>query len=247
MSDKFQTYQGALDDSGLMQLDQLQFDETFIAVIQRVYLWMTLGLLITSGAAYLTASTVLSQIIFSTPYLYLGLMMGELILVIVLSAAINRLNPAVATMMFFIYAVLNGMTLSAIFLVYELGSIFIAFLITACLFGSMTIIGYSTKKNLNNWGGYLFMALIGMVITSVVNIFIGSGPLDWIISFVMVFIFLGLTIYDTQRIKKMIAFSPQQGETAIISRVGLMGALSLYLDFINLFLQILRLFGRRRR
>lgn len=247
MNDRFQTIPGDLAQPGLMQLDQLAFDDTLRMVLRRVYLWMALGLLLTAGTAYLSNVTVVSQILFTTPFLFPGLLIAELILVITLSAALNKLTPLSAGALFFAYAALNGVTLSAIFLAYEIGSVFMAFAITSSLFGAMTLIGYSTKKNLNNWGGYLFMGLFGMLVVSIVTMFIGNGMLDWLVSIVMVFIFLGLTIYDTQRIKHMVSYAMQSGDEDLVSKIGIRGALSLYLNFINLFLRILRLFGGRRR
>ncbi len=248
MSDDFETYQGDLGSQpGLMQLDDLHVDEVLSAVLRRVYLWMMLGLMVTTGAALMTVFTPLSSLIFSNIYIFYGLMLAELAMVIILSAAIQKLHPAVAGMLFFAYAGLNGVTLSAIFLVYELGSIALAFFVAACLFGAMSLIGYSTKKNLHNWGGYLLMGLIGLIISSTVNLFVGSSMMNWVISFIGVFLFLGLTVYDTQRIKKMTIQSLQMGDEAVAAKMGILGALQLYLDFINIFLYLLRLFGRRRR
>ena len=235
MSNQYDPITGELQEPhSLVELSDLQIDEVFKTVMRRVYLWMALGLLLTTGAALATVMTPLGNLVFSSIYVFYGLMFGELVLVMVLSAGIQKLHPALAGVLFFTYAALNGVTLSAIFLVYQLGSIGMAFFVAACLFGAMSLIGYSTKKDLTSWSGFLMMGLIGLVIAMVVNIFLASSGLDWVISIVGVLLFLGLTIFDTQRIKRMTVQS-------------MLGALKLYLDFINIFLYLLRFFGRRRR
>jgi FtsH-binding integral membrane protein len=234
-------------DQSLTALDDLTFDAVFKTVLQRVYLWMMLGLLITAGAALVTVMTPFGGLVFSNPSILIGLLVVEIALVVVLNAAINKLNPAVAGVLFFAYAALNGMTLSSIFWAYDLGSVGIAFFVAAALFGAMSLIGYSTKKDLSRWRGFLLMGLIGLVISSLANLFFASSGLDWLISTVGVVLFLGLTIYDTQRIKRMTAQSLQVGDTAVVAKVGILGALRLYLDFVNLFLYLLRFMGRRRR
>ena len=231
----------------LAELDDLVVDDVFKAVLRRVYLWMALGLLVTTGTAFATAFTPLGAWVFSNIYVFFGLFIGELILVGVLSAGIQKLHPSVAGAMFFVYAAINGMTLSTIFLVYELGSIGMAFLIAACMFGAMSLIGYSTKKDLSQWRSFLMMGLIGLIVVSVVNMFLGSAGMDWVISLVGVMLFLGLTVYDTQKIKQMTVMSLQTGDEAVASKMGILGALRLYLDFVNIFLYLLRFFGRRRR
>jgi hypothetical protein len=248
MSDEFETYQGAMGQQDrLTDLSDLQFDQVFAAVLRRVYVWMMLGLMVTTGAAVMTAFTPIGSLVFSNTYIFYGVMIAELAMVLILSAAVNKLHPAVAGMLFFAYAGLNGVTLSVLFLVYELGSVAVAFFVSACLFGAMSLIGYSTKKNLNSWGGYLLTGLIGLVIASTVNIFLGSTAANWAISIIGIILFLGLTAYDTQRIKKMTIQSLRMGDEAVAAKMGILGALRLYLDFINIFLYVLRLFGRRRR
>ncbi len=234
-------------DHRLMELDDFQVDAVFKAVLRRVYLWMALGLLVTAGAALATLTTPLGTWIFSNTFVFYGFMIGELVLVMALSAGIRKLHPSLAGVMFFAYAGLNGITLSIIFAIYELGSIGLAFFVTAALFGAMSIIGYSTKKDLSQWRSYLMMGLIGLLIASVANIFFASSGMDWLLSIFGVFLFLGLTIYDTQRIKHMTMWSMQSGDEAVEIKMGILGALKLYLDFINIFLYMLRLFGRRRR
>jgi len=246
MSDQYESLQQESKEPRLMSLDALELNDVLKTVLRRVYLMMTLGLLTTAGTAYIGSLPYFSNLIFSTPFLFLGLVIAELILVIVLTAALRHLSAVSAGLLFFFYAAINGITLSAIFLTYTPGNIFVAFLITASLFGAMTIIGYSTRKNLDSWRGYLLVGLISMIILSVVNLFVGSSQVEWITSIVLIFIFLGLTIYDTQRIKKMISSTMQFGHTGMLAKLGIIGALSLYLDFVNLFLRILRIFGRRR-
>lgn len=247
MSDPINAYQGELDaQHNLAELSDLQIDAVFTTVIRRVYLWMMLGLLVTGGAALMTVATPLGSLIFSSPYLYYGLFVGELGLVLLLSAGIQKLHPSLAGVFFFTYAALNGITLSVIFLVYELGSIGMAFFVSACLFGAMSLIGYSTKKDLANWRGFLMMGLIGILLASLVNLFLGSSGLDWLISILGVLLFLGLTIYDTQIIKRMTIQRMIASDDALAMKMGIIGALKLYLDFVNIFLYLLRFMGRRR-
>jgi len=213
--------------------------------IRRVYNWMCIGLATTAVVALFTASSqTMLQIIFGTPMVFFGLIIAELGLVIALSAAINRLQASTAALLFFIYSALNGLTLSAIFLAYTQASIASTFFITAGTFAAMSIYGYSTKRDLTSWGSFLFMGLIGVVIASVVNIFLHSPAVYWLITIAGVIVFVGLTAYDTQKIKEMahrgFADSEMERKGAVI------GALRLYLDFINLFLLLLRIFGNRR-
>lgn len=151
-----------------------------------------------------------------------------------------------ALMAFVVYAALNGATMSLILALYTLSSVTAAFVASACLFGAMSIVGYTTKIDLTKLGGFLLMALLGLIIASVINLFFASSAFDWILTFVGILIFIGLTAYDTQRIKTMTLAAIAQGETAVEERIGILGALVLYLDFVNLFLRILRLFGKRR-
>jgi len=212
-------------------------------VINQVYLWMTLGLALTGATAFFVASTdSIKQVIFGNQIVFWGLVIAELGLVFVISGLISRLSAAAATGLFFLYSALNGLTLASIFLVYNLGSIAGVFLITAGTFGVMSLYGITTKTDLTKIGNLLFMALIGMVIAGLVNIFIGSSVLSLIISVIGVVVFTGLTAYDAQRIKEMSA-AALDGESE--GKIAVLGALSLYLNFINLFLSLLRLFGSR--
>lgn len=225
---------------------EIGFSETFAAVLRRVYTWMALGLLVTAGVAAFVSVSPLFQVLAGQPLIFLMLMLAELGLVIGLSWGINRISPATAMLLFFIYAALNGLTFSVLFVVYTLGSVASTFLATSALFGVMSVIGYTTKTDLSKMGSFLFMGLIGLIIAMLVNLFWTNTVLGWIVTFAGILVFLGLTIYDTQRIKRMTAAALQAGDDNVQARMGILGALSLYLDFINLFLFILRLTGRRR-
>jgi FtsH-binding integral membrane protein len=225
---------------------EIGFSEVFSAVLRRVYVWMTLGLLVTAGTAAFVSISPLFQILAGQPLIFFVLMIAELSLVIGLSWGINRLSPATAMLLFFLYAILNGLTFSVLFVVYTLGSVASTFLTTAALFGVMSILGYTTKMDLSKMGSFLFMGLIGLLIAMLVNMFWTNTILGRIVTFAGILIFLGLTFFDTQRIKRMTAAALQQGDENVQARMGILGALSLYLDFINLFLFILRLGGRRR-
>jgi FtsH-binding integral membrane protein len=222
------------------------FDEVFSAVLRRVYVWMTLGLLVTAGTAAFVSVSSIFQFLEGQPLIFLVLMIAELGLVIGLSWGINRLSPTTAVIMFCVYAVLNGLTFSVLFVVYTLGSVAHTFLATAALFGVMSVLGYTTKMDLSKMGSLLFIGLIGLVIAMLVNMFWTNTVLGWIVTFAGILLFLGLTFYDTQRIKRMTASALQQGDENVQARIGILGALSLYLDFINLFLFVLRLGGRRK-
>ena len=227
-------------------VSQSRVDEVFPTVMRRVYLWMFLGLLVTAGVAGVIASRPgWLLLLYQMPLLMMVIVIAQFALVIALAAAINRLSLGTALLLFFLYAALNGLMFASIFLLYSLGSVALAFIASASLFAAMSIIGYTTKVDLTQWGGILFMALIGLIIASVVNIFLASTALDWIITYAGILIFLGLTVYDTQRIKKQTAMLLCQGDEVTMGRIGVLGALRLYLDFINLFLMILRLTGRR--
>ena len=209
--------------------------------LQRTFLWMTLGLAITAFAGLLAADTGFVNTIALT---FWGFVILELVLVYFLSARIEKMSMPVATACFAVYAALNGLTLSPMFRVYGLGSLTTTFLSTARTFAAMALVGYTTRRDLTKLGSLLTMALIGIIIASVVNIFVGSSWLGYVTSYAGVVIFVGLTAYDTQKIKHMLLATSQ--DEARTKRVALLGALSLYLDFINLFLFLLRIFGGRR-
>ena len=224
--------------------EQLAMSSAFPVLMRKVYVWMTLALVITGFTAYgVATSPGILQAIFGNKILFLGMIIAELELVIGVSAAINRLSLATATLMFILYSVINGALLSSIFLIYTASSIATVFFITAGTFGTMALIGYTTKTDLTSIGKYLFMALIGLIIATVVNVFIKSEGFTYILSYIGVLIFVGLTAYDSQKIKQMLMQAPDAGEGA--QKIALLGALTLYLDFINLFIYLLRIFGRR--
>ena len=216
---------------------------TFVAkVMQQVYFRMFLGLVVTAVASWLMLQSSSAMMWFvEHSWAFWGLMIVEIGLVIYLSARINKMSPTTAAALFFVYAALNGVVLSPIFLIYTGASIAKTFFITAGVFGVMSVYGWVTKKDLSKMGSILMMCLLGLIVVSVVNIFLHSTQLDWIISFAGVAIFIGLTAWDTQAIKQMAA----QTDYSNVSKVATMGALELYLDFINLFLYLLRIFGSR--
>ena len=224
---------------------ELGMSAAFPVLMRKVYLWMTLALAITGFTAYYVASNeaILTAII-TNQIVFWGLVIGELALVFGLSAAINRLSLTTATLMFVLYSVLNGATMSFIFLAYTASSITNVFFITAGTFAVMALFGYFTKTDLTSWGKILMMALVGIIIDSIVNVFTKSEGLAVILNYLGVLVFVGLTAYDSQKIKEMLQQAPDAGEGA--QKVALLGALSLYLDFINLFLYLLRILGSRR-
>lgn len=223
---------------------ELLLSRAFPALMRKVYVWMTLALIITGITAYgVATSPGLLMAIMTNKMLLLGIIVAEFALVIGLSAAIHKMSLATATLMFVVYSVLNGLMLSSIFVVFTMSSIAQVFFITAGTFAVMAFVGYTTKKDLTSMGKMLFMALIGLVIATVVNMFMRSSGLDLIISYVGVLVFVGLTAYDSQKIKQMLIDAEDTGETT--QKLALLGSLTLYLDFINLFLYLLRIFGKR--
>lgn len=208
--------------------------------IRSVYGWMFGGLLLTAAAAlWVVNSEAMQRVIFG-PAIWL-LFLAELGLVFYLSLRITKMSPAAAASSFLVYSVLSGLTLSGIFFRYTQRDIFLAFVVAAGMFGAMSVYGMVTKRDLTSWGAFFFMGLIGIIICSVVNIFLKSPAFAWAVSFIGVFVFLGLTAYDTQKLKAY-ATAPQLREN-----LAVYGALALYLDFVNLFLMLLRLFGGNRR
>lgn len=213
-------------------------------MLRNVYLWMTGALAITGLTAYyVSGNASLLSAIFSSGWTVLVLFLAEIGLVIGLSAAINRISALTATLMFLLYSVLNGVTMSTIFLVYEIGSIASTFFVAAGTFGAMAIYGSVTRKDLTKVGNLCIMAVIGLIIATLVNLLIKSTVIEMIVSGVGVLVFVGLTAYDAQKIKAML-YDAEDNDTN--AKIAVLGALSLYLDFINLFLYLLRIFGRRR-
>ena len=213
--------------------------------IRRVYNWMGLGLALTAFIALYTSSNhYLLSLIFGNSLIFFGLIIGELALVLILSAAIGRLQASTAVLLFFVYSALNGLTLAVIFLAYTRASIASTFFVTAGTFGVTSFYGYTTQRDLTSWGSFFFMGLIGIIIASVVNFFLHSPMIYWVVTYAGVLIFVGLTAYDTQKLKQMAmsGFASEEEER----KSAVMGALALYLDFINLFLMLLRIMGSRR-
>ena len=218
----------------------------FSALMRKVYVWMTFALIITGVTAYGVASSpTLLTTIYTNSAIMWGLIIAEFVLVFAISGAINRLSLGTATLLFILYSVLNGATLSSIFVLYEMTSIAKVFFITSGTFGAMAFYGYTTKRDLTSIGKILFMALIGLIIATVVNMFLKSPGFDYILSYVGVAIFVGLTAWDSQKIKQMLQMQYDMSEGA--QKLALLGALTLYLDFINLFLYLLRIFGGSNR
>lgn len=215
------------------------------AYMTRVFGWMTLALTITALTALSVASSdALVNLFLANKFVFYGLIIGQLLLVMGISGLINRISSALATLLFIIYSAANGLTLSVLFLAYAQSSIALAFFITAGTFAFMVAYGYFTNRDLTSMGSLLFMGLIGIIIASVVNLFMSSETLYWIISYAGVFIFVGLTAYDAQKIKNQALLMNDDSETA--QKGAILGALTLYLDFINLFIFILRIFGGRK-
>ncbi len=229
--------------------DMPQYGGTDFALTQRVstimknvYLRMTLGLLVTALTALLAFNQGFVMLMVQHSWIYWGLFIAEIGLVLGVSSGISKMKSSTAAALFYLFAFVNGLALSMIFATFAPGSIAKTFFITAGTFGAMSVFGYTTKQDLTKMGSFLFMALIGLIIASVVNIFWNNGPMGWIISIAGVLIFVGLTAWDTQQVKRMAQMMP----ASAAGHIATLGALSLYLDFINLFLYLLRFFGSSR-
>lgn len=230
-------------DQRIVAGSQSQTSES--SFISKVYLWMSGGLFLSAAASFwLLSQPELLKAIVLNKVLFFGLIIAELALVIILSAALARLNAFAATSMFLVYSFLNGVTLTPIFLVYTGASIMTTFAVTAGTFLFFSFYGMTTKKDLTSVGSLAVMGLIGVIIASVVNIFLKSTAVMWVVTFVGIAVFLGLIAYDTQKLKSLHAAGVGNEETG--KKLAIMGALALYLDFINLFLLLLRVFGRQR-
>ncbi|MCO6555665.1 MAG: Bax inhibitor-1/YccA family protein [Gilliamella sp.] len=211
--------------------------------MSHVYGWMTVGLLLTALVAWFASNNYeLLNVLYQGMWV---LLIAEFALVIAISGLINRLSGAVATTLFMLYSVLNGCTFSIYFIVYTSSSIASVFFITAGMFAALALYGYTTKRDLSGFGRFLFMGLVGVVIASLVNIFMQSQPLMWAITYIGVFVFAGLTAYDTQKLKEL-GDQLSQDDPNMFRRFVILGALTLYLDFINLFIMLLRIFADRR-
>jgi FtsH-binding integral membrane protein len=224
-------------------------DEGLRSYMLKVYNYMGIGLVVTGVVAYFSNQAAVSngqltgwgELLYTSPLMWV-VALAPLAFVLVLSFGINKLSVGAAQATFWAFAAIMGLSLSSIFMVYTDASIAKVFFITAATFGAMSLYGYTTKRDLTGIGNFLIMGLIGLVIASIVNIFLQSGPLDFAISAIGVLIFVGLTAYDTQKIKE--SYSESYGAD-VLAKGAIMGALSLYLDFINLFMMLLRLFGNR--
>ncbi len=215
--------------------------------VRSVYNWMVVGLGLTGLVSYyVSTSPAILRLIYGNSLLFIGLIIAELALVFTISGMISRLSASSATFLFVLYSALNGVTLSFIFLVYTRTSIVSTFFICAGTFLACSIYGWTTKRDLTSWGGFLVMGLIGIIIASVVNMFIRSSSMGLIISYIGVIVFVGLTAYDTQKLKNMALTQPAGLDAGVVRKGAILGALSLYLDFINLFLMLLRIFGSSR-
>ena len=216
------------------------------AILKNVYLWMTMALLISGFTAMLVAGNpVLIEKIFAGRGTLFLLFLAQFGLIWLISSRIGTMSFTTATLLFIAYSLLTGVTLSSIFVLFTVGSIASVFFITAGTFASVSIYGFITKKDLSTWRSYLLMGLIGLIIASIVNWFLASELMYWIISYVGVIIFVGLTAYDTQKIKQLASACYAENEETQ-NKVALLGAITLYLDFINLFLYLLRIFGKRK-
>ena len=216
------------------------------SLFRSVYVWMTLALVITGFTAlYVAKSYTLLNLMLQNQMAFWGVLIAELGLVFYMSARINRISFTTATILFIVYSILNGVTMSMLFLIYTMSSIATTFFVTAGTFGAMALFGYATKKDLTRIGNLCIMGVIGLIIASLVNMFLHNSMMDLIISYVGVLLFVGLTAYDSQKIKQMLS-----GEDIEVNKttqkIALMGALTLYLDFINLFLYLLRILGDRK-
>jgi FtsH-binding integral membrane protein len=227
----------------------LQRTQTQIQVnsfIRSVYNWMAIGLGLTGFVAfYVSNSEAILRMIFGNQLIFFGLIIAELALVFTISARVHKMQASTATSLFVLYAALNGVTLSAIFLVYTRASITSTFFICAATFVAASIFGMTTKRDLTSMGQFLFMGLIGIIIASVVNIFMRSSGVSLIVSYIGVIVFVGLTAYDTQKLRTMALSQPEGIDAGTIRKGAILGALALYLDFINLFLMLLRILGSR--
>lgn len=209
----------------------------FSDILKKVFLWMTVGLLITFATGYVVSvnPNMIERIFSSSIYIILAII--ELALVIILSARITKMNPTTARVLFILYSFVTGLTFSSIFIVYEISSIIYVFLITAIIFGILSLIGYSTNIDLTKFGTYLMMALIAILLSTIINIFIGNGTFEIIVCIISILVFLGFTAYDVQKIRRLSNYYDEDS-------IAIIGALELYLDFINIFLDLLRLFAK---
>jgi FtsH-binding integral membrane protein len=215
--------------------------------VRSVYNWMCIGLALTGFIAYYVSSNeTIMRLVFGNQIIFFGIIIAELALVFSIAGMVNKMSAGTATALFVLYSVLNGVTLSFIFLAYTRASIYSTFFICSATFLGCSIYGWTTKRDLTSWGGFLMMGLIGVIIATLVNMFIRSSAMSMVVSYIGVIVFVGLTAYDTQKLKNMALTQPDGLEGSVVRKGAILGALSLYLDFINLFLMLLRIFGGSR-
>ncbi len=215
--------------------------------VRSVYNWMCIGLALTGFIAfYVSNNETIMRLVFGNQIIFFGIIIAELALVFSIVGMVNKMSAGTATGLFVLYSALNGVTLSFIFLAYTRASIYSTFFICSATFLACSIYGWTTKRDLTSWGGFLMMGLIGIIIATLVNMFIRSSAMNMVVSYIGVIVFVGLTAYDTQKLKNMALTQPAGLDGAVVRKGAILGALSLYLDFINLFLMLLRIFGGGR-
>ena len=231
------------------RISQAQIDHALTVVMTRVYMLMAAGLVLTAAVAQLTYTSGLFIHFAANSMLFYGLLIAEVLLVMAVGRSIGRMAPRNSLILFLFYSAINGITMSVIIAMYTLDSIALVFGITAGMFGIMSFVGFTTKTDMSKYRSFFMMALIGFLLATVVNMFFMNEAFYWILTYVGIALFLGLTIYDTQKIKQMttVEMVMTGGDVeAVVQQVAIGGALRLYLDFVNLFLLLLRIFGRRR-
>ena len=235
-----------MDNLDFNSIESTRYSDSVVATLMRnVYIWMTLALVITGLTAMVTAkSEALMTFIFTNNWALIALMILQLGLVFYFSARINRMSFSTATAVFILYSAITGLTFSSIFVVFSMNSIATTFFITAGMFAAMALVGSFTKKDLSGMGKFALMALIGLIIAGIVNMFLRNAMMDFIVSGIGVLVFAGLTAYDSQKIRQMLQMQSEINEST--QKLALFGSLSLYLDFINIFLYLLRFFGSSR-
>ena len=235
-----------MDNLDFNSIESTRYSDSVVATLMRnVYIWMTLPLVITGLTAMVTAkSEALMTFIFTNNWALIALMILQLGLVFYFSARINRMSFSTATAVFILYSAITGLTFSSIFVVFSMNSIATTFFITAGMFAAMALVGSFTKKDLSGMGKFALMALIGLIIAGIVNMFLRNAMMDFIVSGIGVLVFAGLTAYDSQKIRQMLQMQSEINEST--QKLALLGSLSLYLDFINIFLYLLRFFGSSR-
>lgn len=231
-----------------LPISTVQLDQTVSDVLRRVYGLMMVGLLVTAGVGwYVSGSEAVLTWITSSQLTFYGVLLAPIVLVLLFSASVWRVSPAVGLAIFLVYAAVTGLTFAFLFLIYTEASMALTFGVTAGMFGAMCIVGYTTRTDLSRYGSLFLMGLIGLILASLANWWLQSDAFGWVLTYLGIALFLGLTAYDTQRIKQHTVHLLLQGQGEVmLNRLAVSGALSLYLDFINLFLRLLSIFGRRR-